>query len=365
MNTLGRFLRLTTFGESHGDMIGGVLDGMPSGIKIDYDLLENEMKRRQGGRNVFTTPRKEDDKVEITSGVFEDFSTGTPIGFLIHNQRARIKDYDNIKNLFRPSHADFTYFHKYGIRDFKGGGRSSARESAIRVAAGAFAKMLLREIGIVCESGIMEIGGIKAKNYDFNYALKSEIFALDEEQEEAQKTAIQNAIKNHDSIGGVALIRARSVKANQKLPIGLGQGLYAKLDAKIAEAMMGLNGVKAVEIGKGVESSLLKGSEYNDLMDQKGFLSNRSGGVLGGMSNGEEIIVKAHFKPTPSIFQPQQTIDINNNECEYLLKGRHDPCIAIRGSVVCESLLSLVLADMVLLNLTSKIEYLKTIYNEN
>ncbi len=365
MNTLGRFLRLTTFGESHGDMIGGVLDGMPSGIKIDYELLENEMKRRQGGRNVFTTPRKEDDKVEITSGVFEDFSTGTPIGFLIHNQRARSKDYDNIKNLFRPSHADFTYFHKYGIRDFRGGGRSSARESAIRVAAGAFAKMLLREIGIVCESGIIKIGGIEAKNYDFNHALESEIFALDKEQEEAQKTAIQNAIKNHDSIGGVALIRARSVKINQKLPIGLGQGLYAKLDAKIAEAMMGLNGVKAVEIGKGVESSLLKGSEYNDLMNQKGFLSNHSGGVLGGMSNGEEIIVKVHFKPTPSIFQPQQTIDINNNECECLLKGRHDPCIAIRGSVVCDSLLSLVLADMVLLNLTSKIEYLKTIYNEN
>lgn len=365
MNTLGRFLRLTTFGESHGDMIGGVLDGMPSGIKIDYALLENEMKRRQGGRNVFTTPRKENDKVEITSGVFEDFSTGTPIGFLIHNQRARSKDYDNIKNLFRPSHADFTYFHKYGIRDFRGGGRSSARESAIRVAAGAFAKMLLREIGIVCESGIIKIGGIEAKNYDFNHALKSEIFALDKEQEEVQKTAIQNAIKNHDSIGGVALIRARSAKTNQKLPIGLGQGLYAKLDAKIAEAMMGLNGVKAVEIGKGVESSLLKGSEYNDLMNQKGFLSNHSGGVLGGMSNGEEIIVKVHFKPTPSIFQPQQTIDIKGNECECLLKGRHDPCIAIRGSVVCESLLALVLADMVLLNLTSKIEYLKTIYNEN
>ncbi len=365
MNTLGRFLRLTTFGESHGDVIGGVLDGMPSGIKIDYDLLENEMKRRQGGRNVFITPRKEDDKVEITSGVFEDFSTGTPIGFLIHNQRARSKDYDNIKNLFRPSHADFTYFHKYGIRDFRGGGRSSARESAIRVAAGAFAKMLLREIGIVCESGIIKIGGIEAKNYDFNHALKSEIFALDKEQEEAQKTAIQNAIKNHDSIGGVALIRARSAKTNQKLPIGLGQGLYAKLDAKIAEAMMGLNGVKAVEIGEGVESSLLKGSEYNDLMSQKGFLSNHSGGVLGGMSNGEEIIVRVHFKPTPSIFQPQQTIDIKGNECECLLKGRHDPCIAIRGSVVCESLLSLVLADMVLLNLTSKIEYLKTIYNEN
>lgn len=365
MNTLGRFLRLTTFGESHGDVIGGVLDGMPSGIKIDYELLENEMKRRQGGRNIFTTPRKENDKVEITSGVFEDFSTGTPIGFLIHNQRARSKDYDNIKNLFRPSHADFTYFHKYGIRDFRGGGRSSARESAIRVAAGAFAKMLLREIGIVCESGIIKIGGIEAKNYDFNHALKSEIFALDEKQEEAQKTAIQNAIKNHDSIGGVALIRARSAKTNQKLPIGLGQGLYAKLDAKIAEAMMGLNGVKAVEIGKGVESSLLKGSEYNDLINQKGFLSNHSGGVLGGMSNGEEIIVKVHFKPTPSIFQPQQTIDIKGNECECLLKGRHDPCIAIRGSVVCESLLALVLADMVLLNLTSKIEYLKTIYNEN
>ncbi|WP_104713157.1 chorismate synthase [Helicobacter cetorum] len=365
MNTLGHYLRLTTFGESHGAMIGGVLDGMPSGIKIDVEWLENEMKRRQGGRNAFTTPRKEDDKVEIVSGVFENFSTGTPIGFLIHNKRPRSKDYENIKNLFRPSHADFTYFHKYGIRDFRGGGRSSARESAIRVAGGAFAKMLLKEIGIVCESGIVEIGGIKAKDYDFDYALKSEIFALDKNQEIAQKEIIQNAKKNHDSIGGVALIRARSLKKDCKLPIGLGEGLYAKLDAKIAEVMMGLNGVKAVEIGKGIESASMHGSSYNDLIHKKGFLSNHSGGILGGMSNGEEIIIKVYFKPTPSIFKPQQTIDIHNNECECLLEGRHDPCIAIRGSVVCESLLALVLADMALLNLGSKIEHLQAIYKGN
>lgn len=356
MNFFGLRLRVSTFGESHGSAIGCVIDGIPAGLKIDLDLLQNELDRRKGGKNLYSTQRKEADRAEILSGVFEGYSTGAPIALTIANQNIKSKDYENIKDIFRPSHADFTYFHKYGLRDYRGGGRSSARESVARVAAGAFAKMVLREFDIIVRSGILGIGGILAQKISFENAIKSEIFSLDSSVEEAQKKIIKNARENFDSIGGVALISAQNV------PVGLGEPLYHKLDSAIGAVMLGLNGVKAVEIGSGVESSVLLGSENNDFISKKGFLSNHSGGILGGISNGDEIVIKVHFKPTPSIFRPQKSIDQNGCEVEINLKGRHDPCIAIRGSVVAESLLALVLTDMLLLNATSKMEHLHTIY---
>lgn len=356
MNSFGLKFRVTTFGESHGSAVGCVIDGVPAGLKIDLDLLQSELDRRKGGKNLYSTQRKESDSAEILSGVFEGIATGAPIALIIANQNTKSSDYANVKDIFRPSHADFTYFHKYGLRDYRGGGRSSARESVARVAAGAFAKMILREFGVRVQSGILGIGGILAKNISFENALKSEIFSLDSAVENAQKEAIKNARENGDSIGGVALISAQNV------PLGLGEPLYYKLDSAIGAVMMGLNGIKAVEIGSGVEASALLGSENNDFIGAQGFISNYSGGILGGISNGDEIVVRVHFKPTPSIFRPQKTIDTNGREVELRLKGRHDPCIAIRGSVVAESLLALVLADMLLLNASAKMENLRKIY---
>ncbi|WP_304404322.1 chorismate synthase [Helicobacter rodentium] len=357
MNTFGEALRVTTFGESHGTGIGGVIDGLPAGITLDMDFLQTEMQRRAGGRNLYSTQRKEADSVEILSGVFEGKTTGTPLGFFIKNSANKSSDYDSIKNLFRPGHADFTYFKKYGIRDYRGGGRSSARETSARVAAGAIAKMLLQPFGITLQSGILSVGGIAAQNLDFNHASKSEIFALDAQVESAQKEAIENARNTHNSVGGVALVRACGV------PCGLGEPLYYKLDSALGALLLGLNGVKAVEIGDGIESAKKTGAQNNDAMNQKGFMSNHCGGILGGLSTGGEIVLRVHFKPTPSIFLPQQTQDIYGNAVECNIKGRHDPCIAVRGSVVCESSLALILADMLLLNATSKLENLQKIYN--
>ncbi len=358
MNTYGKKLRVTTFGESHGIAVGCVIDGIPAGLKIDFELLQNELERRKGGKNLYSTPRKESDSAEILSGVFEGFSTGAPIAIIVRNANAKSKDYADIKDIFRPGHADFTYFHKYGNFDYRGGGRSSARESVARVAAGAFAKMILNEFGVNVRSGIYGIGSICAQKISWQNALNSEIFSLDESVETAQKNAIKSALKNNDSIGGIALLSALNV------PKGLGEPLYYKLDAAIGELMMGLNGVKALEIGLGVESSKILGSENNDFIRAQGFESNHSGGILGGISNGDEILVKVHFKPTPSIFKPQRTIDRRGNERILELKGRHDPCIAIRGSVVAESLLATTLADMLLLNATSKMENLQKIYKD-
>lgn len=356
MNTFGERLKISTFGESHGSGVGCIIDGMPSNIKVDLGFIQNEINRRKGGLNLYSTQRKEDDIIEILSGVFEEYTTGTPIGIFIKNGNAKSSDYDDIKDLFRPSHADFTYFHKYGIRDYRGGGRSSARESIARVASGAFAKLLLNEFDIKIKSGIYSIGGIECNNINFDYAMESEIKSLDIDIEEKQKEMIMKAKQNHDSIGGVVLLCASNI------PIGLGEPLYYKLDSAIGALMLGLNGVKAVEIGNGVESSKIFGSQNNDEITNSGFLSNNSGGMLGGISNGDKIIIKVHFKPTPSIFKSQKTTTTTNKETILNLKGRHDPCIAIRGSIVAESMLALIIADMLLLNASSNIKYLKQIY---
>ena len=358
MNTFGHRFRFTTFGESHGKALGCIVDGVPAGIRIDEEFIQSEMNKRRPGQNKYATTRKEGDIVEILSGVLEGITTGTPISMIIFNENQKSSDYSNVQDLFRPGHADFTYFNKYGIRDYRGGGRSSARETAARVAAGAIAKILLKELNIDIKSGICEIDGIKATNFNFSKVNESEIFALDFEVEEAQKNAILEAKNSHNSVGGVVLINVKNV------PIGLGEPLYFKLDSQIANAMMSINAVKAIEIGDGILASKIKGYDNNDQIRKSGFKTNHSGGILGGISNGDDINVKIYFKATPSIFIEQETIDVNNNEVECKLKGRHDPCVAVRGSVVAESMMALVLADMVLLNMSSKIENIKKVYNK-
>ena len=356
MNTFGQKLRVTTFGESHGVALGCIVDGVPAGLNIDIEFIQNELNRRKPGKSPLETGRKEDDKVEILSGIFDGVSTGTPIAMVIYNTNQKSGDYENVKNLFRPAHADFTYFHKYGLRDYRGGGRSSARETAARVAAGSIAKLMLKELGINIEAVISSIGEIESKIHDFEHAKQSKMYALDKNMEELQEKLVIEAKNTHDSIGGTVIVRATGV------PIGLGEPLYYKLDGTLAEAMMGINAVKAVEIGDGIASSKIKGSQNNDQITKNGFSSNHSGGILGGISNGDTVVVKTYFKPTPSIFQKQHTIDTMGNEVECNLKGRHDPCVAIRGVVVCEAMMALVLADMALLNMSSKMENLKNIY---
>ena len=355
-NKFGKKFCFTTFGESHGKALGCIVDGVPAGLKIDEEFIQGELDRRKPGQNRFATTRKESDKAEVLSGVFEGVSTGTPITLIIFNENQKSRDYDSLKDIFRPGHADFTYFHKYGLRDYRGGGRSSARETAARVAAGAIAKMMLSQIGLHVQSGVCEIEGLKAENLDFDYAKNSQIFALDRQKEQSWKDAILKAKNSHDSVGGVVHVKVKNT------PIGLGEPLYYKLDATLADAMMSINGAKAVEIGEGFNSSRLRGSQNNDQIKRSGFVTNHSGGILGGISNGDDIDIKVYFKPTPSIFINQDTVDTSNVEQNFALKGRHDPCIAVRGSIVAESMTALVLADMILLNISSRMENVKRIF---
>ena len=357
MNSFGEKLKFSTFGESHGTALGCLLDGVPAGLEIDEEYIQSELDRRKPGKSEFETARKEADKVEILSGVFEGKSTGTPIAMIIYNTNQKSKDYTNIKDVFRPGHADFTYFHKYGIRDYRGGGRSSARETAARVAAGAIAKLMLDNLNISIYSGISEVAGVKAESFDYEKAKKSIIYALDTSKEEEQKELILKAKNNHDSVGGGSRILIKGV------PIGLGQPLYYKLDGVLADAMMGINAVKAVEIGDGILSATVLGSQNNDEIRANGFESNHSGGILGGISNGEDIIMNVYFKPTPSIFKEQHTVTTTNEEVDFSLKGRHDPCVAIRGTVVCEAMAALVIADMLLLNMGSNMDSVLKYYN--
>lgn len=387
MNTFGKRFALSSFGESHGVAIGGVIDGMPSNVEINLEFLQNEMsKRKPGGK--YATNRKEDDELRILSGVFEEngklFSTGASIGFVIENTSQHSKDYENIKELFRPGHGDFGYFAKWGIRDYRGGGRASARETAVRVAGGAFAQLLLNHFGIEVKSGVLsvgEIGRVESGSellgaVDFENARNSEIFALLPECEASQKELIKSCKDSGESVGASVLSVAKGLFA------GLGEPMYDKLDSKIAEAMMSINGVKAVEIGAGVAASKLRGSENNDefLPASKGsknndellpagkgefgamraeFGSNNAGGVLAGISSGADLVVLSHFKPTPSIFSEQKTINKRGEAVKFALVGRHDPCIGVRGSVVVTAMMRLVLADMLLLGASSRLEMLK------
>ncbi|WP_335778965.1 chorismate synthase [Campylobacter coli] len=359
MNTFGTRLKFTSFGESHGVAVGCVIDGMPAGVKFDEEFLQSELDKRKGGSK-FATPRKEGDKAQVLSGVFEGYTTGHPIAIVVFNENAHSKDYDNLKDLFRPAHADFTYFYKYGIRDHRGGGRSSARESVARVAGGAVAAMLLREFGICVQSGVFGVGrfvsNLKEEELDFEFAKQSEIFCLDPNLEDEFKKEILSARNSKDSVGASVYTRAKGML------VGLGEVLYDKLDSKLAHALMGINAVKAVEIGEGINASKMRGSQNNDALKGGEFLSNHSGGILGGISNGENLILKTYFKPTPSIFLKQSSIDKFGNNLEFELKGRHDPCVGVRGSVVASAMVRLVLADCLLLNASANLNNLKNAY---
>ncbi|HIP56351.1 MAG TPA: chorismate synthase [Arcobacter sp.] len=358
MNSFGERFRFTTFGESHGKALGCVVDGVPAGIKIDLEFIQDEMDRRKPGGK-YATSRKESDSIEILSGVFEGVTTGTSISMVLYNENQKSRDYDNVKDLFRPGHADFTYFAKYGLRDYRGGGRSSARETSARVAAGAIAKLVLKELDIEVQSGICAINGITIEDKDFNFSdsVKSEVYSLNNAFDQQFKDEIDKARNTHDSIGGIVALRALNV------PAGLGEPIYHKLDAQLANAMMSINAVKALEIGDGIKSVELNGSQNNDQLTKDGFKTNHSGGILGGISNGDDINMKVYFKPTPSIFISQDTMDIYNNELKCELKGRHDPCVATRGSVVAEAMMALVLVDMLLLNMSSQISNIKKVYS--
>jgi chorismate synthase len=356
VNSFGSRFRISTFGESHGKAIGCLLDGVPAGLKIDEEFIQSQLDRRRPGKSKVETARKELDRVEIISGTFNGYSTGTPIAMVIFNSNQKSRDYENIKDIFRPAHADFTYWYKYGIRDYRGGGRSSARETASRVAGGAVAQLILRELGIDVESGLYAVAGIESKKWDFKYAKENNLNALDRDIKPLQERAILDAKSSHDSVGGSVVTKISN------LPIGLGEPIYYKLDATLSSAMMSINAVKAVEIGNGIDSTKIRGSQNNDEISEDGFLSNNSGGILGGISNGSDVIIKTHFKPTPSIFLEQNSVDIYNNPIKYKLEGRHDPCVAVRGVLVCEAMASLVTVDMLLLNMGSKIDYLRKIY---
>jgi len=343
-NTFGRLLRVTTWGESHGPAIGCVIDGFPPGMPIDEAEIRNAMLRRATGRSRHTSQRREDEDVKILSGTFEGITTGTPIALFVANTDARSKDYSEIADRFRPGHADYTYWKKYGIRDYRGGGRSSARETAMRVAAGALArKWLALELGVEVQGWLAQLGPIRTDQVlDWTQIDENPFFAPDPSVVPQLETFMDQLRKSGDSVGARVSAVARNV------PAGLGEPVYGKLDAELAAAMMGINAAKGVEIGAGFASIEQRGSEHRDEMTRKGFLSNHAGGILGGISSGQDVLVSVAFKPTSSLRLPARSLDEAGNEVEVITKGRHDPCVGIRATPIVEAMLALVLMDQVL-----------------
>ncbi len=343
-NTFGRLFRMTTFGESHGLAIGCIVDGCPPGLEIDAAYIQNELVRRATGKSRHTSQRKEKDEVQILSGVFEGRTTGHPIGLVIENTDARSKDYTDIAEKFRPGHADLTYWKKYGFRDYRGGGRSSARETTMRVAAGAIARKYLHEqLGIEIQGWLAQLGPIRTDNVmDMDSIDANPFFSPDPGVIGQLETYMDSLRKSGDSVGARISAMARNV------PAGLGEPVYGKLDADLATAMMGINAAKAVEIGAGFDCVAQLGTEHRDEITPDGFLSNHAGGILGGISSGQDVLVSVAFKPTSSLRIPCRSVDINNNAVEVITKGRHDPCVGIRATPIVEAMLALVLMDHVL-----------------
>ncbi len=349
-NTFGEIFKVTTFGESHGEALGCIIDGFPAGINIDLDFLQSEMDRRKpGNKSAATTSRKEDDKAEVLSGIFEGKSTGTPIAILIRNSNQHSSDYNNIKDKFRPGHADFSYYSKYGIRDYRGGGRSSGRETCARVAAGAFAKMFLSSMGISVTAWTQEAAGIKGNKIDFDEIEKNSMRAADNEAAILMQQKVEEIRLSKNSCGGIVECVAKNI------PAGLGEPVFDKLDAVLSHAIMSIGAIKGIEFGSGFSSAESDGWTNNDFM-RKGntFESNNAGGILGGISNGNEIVFRVAIKPVPSIFMEQKTIDLNGNECDILIQGRHDVCLCPRIVPVIEAMTSITLADMILRNRSSR-----------
>ncbi|WOE82843.1 chorismate synthase [Aeromonas veronii] len=342
-NSFGQLFRVTTFGESHGLALGAVVDGCPPGLEISEADLQGDLDRRKPGTSRYTTPRREPDEVKILSGVFEGKTTGTSIGLLIENTDQRSKDYSDIKDLFRPGHADYTYHQKYGQRDYRGGGRSSARETAMRVAAGAIAKKYLKQVhGIEITGFLSQLGPIKAEAFDAAQIEQNPFFFPDAGKLEELDQYMRDLKKEGNSIGAKVQVITRNV------PVGLGEPVFDRLDADIAHAMMGINAVKGVEIGDGFAVVEQKGSEHRDEMTPAGFASNHAGGILGGISSGQDIVVSMALKPTSSITVPGKTINTEGEAIEMITKGRHDPCVGIRAVPIAEAMLALVLMDHLL-----------------
>lgn len=351
-NSFGTVFNLTTFGESHGEALGGIIDGCPAGLEIDFQAIEAEMQRRKPGQSNIVTQRKEPDTVKFLSGIFEGVTTGSPIGFVIKNTNQKSKDYSHIKDTYRPSHADYTYDQKYGIRDYRGGGRSSARETACRVAAGAIAKQLLKEIKITAfVSGVGSLEIIKPyQELDFSTIEQNPVRCADAEMASQMEAYIKEIRKQGDTVGGSITC------VIQNVPVGLGDPVFDKLHAQLGKAMLSINAVKGFEYGSGFAGTRLKGSEHNDLFNSDGTTkTNHSGGVQGGISNGADIYFKVAFKPVATIMQKQETIDSQGNLVDMEGKGRHDPCVVPRAVPIVEAMAALVLADFQLLNKLSKI----------
>ncbi len=356
-NTFGHIFKLTTFGESHGLAIGGVVDGCPSGLKIDEGFIQNELDKRKPGQSKITTQRKESDEVEFLSGIFEGVTTGTPIGFIIKNTNQKSKDYDHNTDVFRPSHADYTYHAKYGVRDYRGGGRSSARETACRVVGGAIAKLVLKHYGITINGYVSQVGDIKLlksyKELDLELTYSNDVRCPDNQLADVMYSFIDKIRKEGDTVGGLVSCVV------QYVPVGLGSPVFDRLEADLAKAMLSINASKGFEIGSGFSGITQKGSEHNDefYIDNKTVKTktNNSGGIQGGISNGEDIYFNVAFKPVATIMQKQQTVDANLNETEISGKGRHDPCVLPRAVPIVEAMAAMVIVDHLLRNKTVKL----------
>lgn len=353
MNSIGTLFRLTSFGESHGAAIGGVIDGMPAGIDVDVAFIQSELARRKPGQSKLTTARKEQDEVELLSGIFEGKTTGCPIGFLVRNTNQHSEDYEEMRSVFRPSHADFTYEQKYGIRDYRGGGRSSARETISRVVAGAFAKLALRQIGISIKAYTQQVGDIVLpgtyKDYDLSRVEDNAVRCPDENVAEKMSKLIIEVKNEGDTVGGVIACVITGC------PVGLGEPVYDKLQAKLAAAMLSINAVKGFEYGLGFAGAGGRGSEQNDIFetDGKGGITtrtNNSGGIQGGISNGQDIYFHVAFKPVATLLQEQDTVDIQGNATKLTARGRHDACVLPRAVPVVEAMAAITILDAYLLN---------------
>lgn len=339
-NSFGKLFTLTTFGESHGPALGAVVDGCPPGLALSEEDLQLDLDRRKPGQSRYTTQRREADQVRILSGVFEGKTTGTPIGLLIENTDQRSKDYSKIKDQFRPAHADYTYHHKYGVRDYRGGGRSSARETAMRVAAGAIAKKYLRErYGIEVRGYLSQLGPIAIESVDWDQISENPFFCPDASKVSEMETYMQALAKEGNSVGAKITVVASGVQP------GLGEPIFDRLDADIAHALMSINAVKGVEIGAGFDSVAQKGTEHRDELTPEGFTSNNAGGILGGISSGQDIVAHLALKPTSSLRVPGRSIDVQGEPVEVITTGRHDPCVGIRATPIAEAMLALVLMD--------------------
>ncbi|WP_016853783.1 chorismate synthase [Halomonas smyrnensis] len=341
-NTFGKLFTVTTFGESHGPALGAIVDGCPPGLPLTEEDLQRDLDRRRPGSSRHTTQRQELDRVRILSGVFEGVTTGTSIGLVIENTDQRSKDYSKIKDQFRPAHADYTYQHKYGIRDYRGGGRSSARETAMRVAAGAIAKKYLASQGITIRGYMSQLGPIAIDFKQWEAVEQNPFFCPDPDRVPELEAYMDQLRRDQDSVGAKVSVVAEGV------PPGLGEPVFDRLDAELAHGLMSINAVKGVEIGDGFAAVASRGSEHRDEMTPEGFLSNHAGGVLGGISSGQAIVAHLALKPTSSITTPGQSIDLDGNPVEVVTKGRHDPCVGIRATPIAEAMMALTLLDHLL-----------------